>query len=222
MTGLFARPAPAGRLALPIDPVLDSWNAVDHPDQLRLRTYLDSVAATLAATGWDTHEPLAIELVVGVPETLPVDRGGRDLDNYLYPIARRLGAARLAAVFGRKVHQRGSTIAAGLAVAADQPTTLPHLVVRTSASAQTVAWKQAIHQACASVIAGPLPSGPVALRLQFSVSSRRNWAALWKPAIDALGPVLGMPDPAHPFRPDDDRIVDLGYTGTLMTPWVTT
>jgi hypothetical protein len=41
------------------------------------------------------------------------------------------------------------------------------------------------------------------------VSAGRNWSTLWKPAIDALGPLLGMPDPNHPFRPSDDRIVDL-------------
>jgi len=83
------------------------------------------------------------------------------------------------------------------------------LVVRTSVSAQTAPWKQAIHPACADTVTRPLPPGPVSLRIQLGVSSRRNWTALWKPAIDALGPVLGMPNPAVPFRPDDDRIVDL-------------
>jgi hypothetical protein len=47
------------------------------------------------------------------------------------------------------------------------------------------------------------------------VSSSRNWSTLWKPAIDALGPVLGIQDPAKPFRPDDDRIVDLAMHCTI-------
>ncbi len=47
------------------------------------------------------------------------------------------------------------------------------------------------------------------LCIRFGVSSQRNWSALWKPAIDALGPVLGIQDLIKPFRPDDDRIVDL-------------
>jgi hypothetical protein len=34
----------------------------------------------------------------------------------------------------------------------------------------------------------------------------RNWASLWKPLIDAFGPVLGE-DPTRPFHPHDDRIV---------------
>jgi hypothetical protein len=49
----------------------------------------------------------------------------------------------------------------------------------------------------------------VAVCIRLGVSSRRNWSELWKPAIDALGPVLGIRDPRYPFRPDDDRIVDL-------------
>jgi hypothetical protein len=37
----------------------------------------------------------------------------------------------------------------------------------------------------------------------------RNWANLWKPLIDAFGPMLGD-DPARPFHPHDDRIVCVG------------
>jgi hypothetical protein len=37
----------------------------------------------------------------------------------------------------------------------------------------------------------------------------RNWANIWKPLIDALGPILGE-DPRRPFHPHDDRIVSLG------------
>jgi hypothetical protein len=206
---LFVRPDAGLRLTLTTEPVLESWNAGDHPDQLRLRAYLDEVADQLKAKDWDPHEPLAIELVVGLPEPLPLDRGGRDLDNYLYPLARHLGAHRIAAVFGRKVRQHGSTIAVDNAVPADDPDTPALLTVRTRVSAESAAWKQAIHQACRNAVTAPLPPGPVALQLVFGVSSGRNWATLWKPAIDALGPVLGIPDPARPYQPNDDRIVDL-------------
>jgi hypothetical protein len=37
----------------------------------------------------------------------------------------------------------------------------------------------------------------------------RNWAALWKPLIDAFAPVLSE-DPVRPFHPRDDRIVSPG------------
>lgn len=32
---------------------------------------------------------------------------------------------------------------------------------------------------------------------------------LWKPTGDAMGPVLGEPDPRNPYNVADDRIVDL-------------
>jgi len=209
VTRLYARPDMAARIPLAREPVLESWNGREHPDQLRLRAYLDTVAAQVGSAAWPAQESRVVELIVGLPSTSPVDRGGRDLDNYLFPVARRLGAGRIAAAFARKVHQQGSTIAIGPAAPGiDLPSSLP-LSVRTSVSTDSRAWKEAVHRACRDVVTEPLPAGPVALRIQFSVSTRRNWAALWKPAIDALGPVLGIPDPAHPFRPADDRVVDL-------------
>jgi hypothetical protein len=47
------------------------------------------------------------------------------------------------------------------------------------------------------------------MQVRFGVSIRRNWSTLWKPGIDALGPLLGIQSTGRPFRPDDDRIVDL-------------
>ncbi|MFI5906937.1 hypothetical protein [Dactylosporangium sp. NPDC051541] len=88
-------------------------------------------------------------------------------------------------------------------------TPVPALIVRTSAASESTAWKQQVHDACAAVVHEPLAAGPVALRVHCTVARRRNWAALWKPAIDALGPVLGVRDARRPFQPDDDRIVDL-------------
>ena len=209
MTQFFARPSALLRRHLATEPVLESWNAANHPGQLRLRDYLDKVASQLGVQSWNTDEPRTIELIVGLPEPLPLDSGGRDLDNYLFPVARRLGAHRLAAVFGRKVRQHGSTIAVDTAVPVEEPQTPALLTVRTSVSASSAAWKQAIHQACQNFVTEPLAPGPVALQLVFGVSRRRNWTTLWKPAIDALGPVLGMPNPAKPYQPNDDRIVDL-------------
>ncbi|MFF5177240.1 hypothetical protein ACFY2Q_04340 [Micromonospora sp. NPDC000316] len=209
MTTLFTRPDAGLRLPLFTEPVLESWNAADHPDQLRLNAYLASVADQLQVKEWDQHSLRAVELIVGLPASSPLDRGGRDLDNYLYPLVKHLDARRIAAAFGRKVHQHGSTIAVADAVPADEPDTPALLRVRTHVSAESIAWKQAIHQACHNAVTAPLPPGPLALQLVFGVSSSRNWAALWKPAIDSLGAVLGMPNPARPFRPDDDRIVEL-------------
>lgn len=209
MTRLFATPDVALRVELPGLPVLESWNAADHPDQRRLRAYLDELIRLVGTDALRPGEPLALELVVGLPATIAPDRGGRDLDNYLFPVVRHIGAGRVAAVFGRKLQQPGSTVAVGVAVRQAGPPEPPHLHVRTTTSTDSPAWKHAIHEACRRVSAEPLPSGPIALRVRFGVSSRRNWSALWKPAIDALGPLLGTPNPKHPFRPNDDRIVEL-------------
>lgn len=166
----------------------------------------------MALVGTDalpSAEPLALELVVGLPATVPPDRGGRDLDNYLLPVVRRIGASRVAAVFGRKLQRAESTIAVGVAARQAELPESAQLHIRTTTSAQSPAWKHAIHEACRRVSSEPLPSGPIALCIRFGVSSRRNWSALWKPAIDALGPLLGMPDPKYPFRPNDARVVEL-------------
>ena len=52
-------------------------------------------------------------------------------------------------------------------------------------------------------------AGPIDLEISYRLSHRRNWAQQWKPTIDALGAVLGVANPAHPFSPMDDRIVSL-------------
>jgi hypothetical protein len=43
--------------------------------------------------------------------------------------------------------------------------------------------------------------------LLFRLSAQRNWVNLWKPAIDALGGILGEGD--RPWHPRDDRIFQL-------------
>jgi hypothetical protein len=108
---LFARP-----LAAPGDlhpaPLLESWEAVNHPAQQRLRTYLDNVESLIGKSIPADRGHLTVELTVGLPEVTPLISGGRDLDNYLMPVARRIGAGRLDAVFGRKHHATTSTITA--------------------------------------------------------------------------------------------------------------
>ena len=208
-SGLFARPVADSHRTLGCPPVLESWNHKDHPDQVRLNAFLAEVEKATDCRTWQPADTYAIELVVGLPPGTPLTSGGRDLDNYLRPIARRVGESHLVAAFARKIHHPESTIAADPARPVADQTEAPNLTVRTSVSATSHAWKAEVQAACREVATHPLPQGPVALRLRFGVSRLRNWAELWKPAIDALGPILGLPDPARPFRPDDDRITDL-------------
>lgn len=98
---MYQRPNVPG-VELELSPVLESWNSRDHPDQVRLREFLDAVEDVACHAGVETN--LALELQVGLPQSKPLMSGGGDLDNCLFPIARRLGAERFAAVFGTKRH----------------------------------------------------------------------------------------------------------------------
>ncbi|MET4645022.1 hypothetical protein ABID95_004773 [Streptomyces atratus] len=158
-----------------------------------------------------TLPALALALDVGLADRIVLTRGSHDLDNYLFPLTRTFRASRFDAVLARKRHAASSTIAIGPAMPADpdRAEVPPLLSVLTSVSATSAEWKEAIHQACRAAKPEPDPDGPLQLKLCFRLSAGRNWSTLWKPAIDALGPLLGMPDPGRPYRPNDDRIVDL-------------
>jgi hypothetical protein len=189
-------------------PVLDSWDAADHPHQQALTRFLDDVEQDL---GWGPRagEHLALELLVGLPDSVRLDDDGHDLDNYLFPIIRRLGPVRFDAVFARKQHADHSSIRISRAAPVPRPPEPPQLHTRLSASATTIAWKEHLHAACLRATPEPAPPGPLTLQMRLAVSRRRNWAALWKPAIDSLGPILGRPDPTRPYRAHDDRITSL-------------
>ena len=66
-------------------------------------------------------------------------------------------------------------------------------------------WKQELHDRPA-VQAATIDPGPVGLAIALTTGPGRNWASLWKPLIDAFGPVLGE-DPARPFRPHEFRLM---------------
>ena len=71
--------------------------------QVRLGAFLDHAEAAAAPMIAAVDGRLAVELSVGLRGELALTSGGRDLDNYLFPLAQRLGPARIAAMFGRKV-----------------------------------------------------------------------------------------------------------------------
>ena len=155
---------------------------------------------------------IAVELIVGFGDGVSLIDGGHDLDNYLYPVAQRLGPERVAAIFGRKIHGPSS-----LAVGPAQPDTagLP----RSSDPDGWVICAPGVETGfprSASVQAATIDPGPAGLKIALRTGPGRNWASLWKPLIDSFGPVLGE-DPARPFHPHDDRIVSLGLHHTIDT-----
>lgn len=200
-------PPDAERRELSLAPQLESWEKSGHPSQKRLAEWLSHVRAALDLP--PAREALAIELEVGFPGWQPLIGGGRDLDNFLLPVVRDLGPGRFVSAWVRKVHARST-----IRVAPAQPILLDapgwsFAAASTSVSSATTAWKTAVERQVADQAPPVLSHGPIEVHLSFRVSAGRNWALLWKPAIDALGPILGSHDP-RPFHPRDDRIVTLG------------
>ena len=91
----------------------------------------------------------------------------------------------------------------------------PQFSARLAGSYERKEWKQKLHDRLA-VQAAAIAPGPVGLTIALVTGPGRNWASLWKPVIDAFGPVVGD-DPARPFHPHDDRIVSLGLHHTIDT-----
>jgi hypothetical protein len=109
---------PVGAVRLSVEPQLASWDRAGHPSQVKLAGFLahmDAVAGPVLAT---VSGLVAAELIIGFRDDVPADGRGRDLDNYLFPVAQRLGPERVAAIFGRKIHGPSS-----LAVGPAQPDT---------------------------------------------------------------------------------------------------
>jgi hypothetical protein len=202
---------PVGVMRQSVKPQLASGERAGHPSQVKLRRFLahvDAIAGPVLAAG---RGRVAAELIVGFSDGVSLTDGGHGLDNYLFPVAQRLGPQRVAAIFGRKIHGPSS-----LAVGPAQPGTAgasPRFSARMAGSYERTEWKQ-LHDRLA-VQAATIDPGPAGLTIAVTTGPGRNWASLWKPLIDAFGPVLGE-DP-RPFHPHDDRIVSLGLHHTIDT-----
>ena len=80
------------------------WDRAGHPSQVKLARFLahvDAIAGPVLAT---VSGRVAAELIVGFSDGVSLTDGGHDLDDYLFPVAQRLGPERVAAIFGRKIH----------------------------------------------------------------------------------------------------------------------
>lgn len=209
---LYCRPA--GAVQLTVEPQLASWDRAGSPGQVRLGNFLSHAEATAAPMLVAESGRLTVELLVGLPDHLPLTSGGRDLDNYLFPLAQRLGPARIAAMFGRKIHGPSS-----LAISPAQPrkTVVPaQFSTRISGSYERKEWKATLHDRLLQTQATAAQAGPVNLDIAVTTGPGRNWANIWKPLIDAFGPVLGE-DPSRSFHPNDDRIISLGLHHDIST-----
>jgi len=81
MVSMYRYPADAVRLS--VEPQLASWDRAGHPSQVRLAGFLAHVDAVVAQALAAASGRVAVELTVGLPGTVSLIDGGRDLDNYL-------------------------------------------------------------------------------------------------------------------------------------------
>jgi len=211
------RPPDTATLTLDVAPRLESWDAKAARSQVALGQYLDHVTeltrGQMAEAG---TAALSLELAVSLPGTAHLLQGRYDLDNFLSPIVRRLGSRMFASAHASKRRGAASTVRIGPAVVAEppDPAVWSFATAETTVSTATAAWKRQIAAQSAPGV-GLAPDGPLELQIALAVSERRNWAWLWKPAIDALGAIVGAENPARPFQTRDDRIVRLALHRTV-------
>jgi len=196
-----------------------SWNAKNHPDQRRLRAYLDDTKDLLI--GSEIDGPWALRLDVAAHPDRALLTAVADLDNYAYPLAHHLMDPGLVSVWCTKRHDKSeqSFIRIQSASGVAAPST-ELFVARTTASFDKPEFKGQVRAAVEH--ADALPPGPVKLELSFAVGpgrkgpGRTNWHELWKPTIDALDPLLGLTYPDRRYHPLDGRIVELGMHLTVV------
>jgi hypothetical protein len=204
VAGVFAIPE-ATPVRLSLAPRLESWNRHDDPAQVALREFVAHTRELIEPTLAATEGPLAFRLDVGLADALdPLWQ--RDLDNYLFPIARGL-PDRVVCFWATKQRGEGSYASVEPAMLASPAAGWREIIVSRSSPAEAE-WKRAVYRAVEGE--SELPFGPVAVQLAFSVGPSRNWTLLWKPTIDALDPLLGRTYPHREWNPQDGRIVRLG------------
>jgi len=208
----FARPE-GSALRLRKQPEVDQWETAGHPALIRRDEYLDDtedliMPARLAEGPW------ALRLDVDLPSGAAL-LDEYDLDNYAFPLAKRLNDPDLVSVWCTKAQGGGSFVR--LEAAREKSTPQQHIVIAeptASYDRKDHLYHQQIHDAVARM--DPLPAGrPVRLELAFRVGPGRKWWSLWKPTIDGLVHLLGHSGGKRTWEPLDGRITELGLHLTV-------
>lgn len=117
-------------------------------------------------------------------------------------------------MFGRKVHGP-SFLAVGQAQPG-HPAAPPRFSAQIAGSYIRAEWKATLRERLLEVQHSVLAAGAIGMTIGITTGPGRNWANIWKPLIDAFGPVLGE-NPERPFHPNDDRITSLGLHHNVNT-----
>ena len=168
MTTLYCRPTE--RVALSVQPRLASWDIAGSSGQVRLGDFLDHAEAAAAPMMAAVDGPLAVELIL--PSELSLT-GGRDLDNYLFPLAQRLGPARIAAMFGQKIH--GPSFLAVNQAQPDHSASTPQFSAQVAGSYVRKEWKITLRDRLSQIQHAVLAAGPIGI----TTGPGRNWTNLW-------------------------------------------
>src|SRR5215470_8420234 len=131
---------PVGVMRQSVKPQLASWDRAGHPSQVKLARFLAHVDAITAPVLARVSGRVAAELIVGFSDGACLIDSGHDLDDYLFPVAERLGPARVAAIFGRKIHGP-SSLAVGPA-RPDVAGAAPQFSAQMAGSDERTAWNQ--------------------------------------------------------------------------------
>ena len=161
----------------------------------------------------DLDGPLTFRLDVGLRDGVdPLWQ--RDLDNYLYPVARGLADRYVSAWATKSPGRRSSVRVAPALERESEDGEWSSFAVPRGARSDN-AWKRSVGAAASG--ARELPTGPVALEIGFVVGTAARWPGLWKASIDGLETVLGRTYAEPAWNPQDGRIVRLGMHRTVCS-----
>jgi hypothetical protein len=192
-----------------IQPLLASWDSASDPAQIRLQAYLDEVEAALRPR-LNGQNPHYLSMEISLPGQINLLKH-HDLENYLTPLAHQLRDRNMRLASAVKRIGGQSRISVGTVA----PLNLPpgewrHLSTYCTGSYEKKEWKDGLRNSLLSQKVEATGTGPLEMYTAWRCDAdRRNWINLWKPSGDALGPIVGEPDPSRPFNPADDRIVSL-------------
>lgn len=194
------------RTRLDSRPVLASWDRAESPGQRRLAAFLDSTVAQADPVMAGLSGPLSLLLEIGLTGS-DLEKN-KDLDNFLYPLIKRLGPERFRVAHGIKGEGAESFLTIQ-ELQVEEPLATDRLEVETTASAETAEFKRQIRSRLHCLGAREIAEGPVRMEIDYVVGPRRVWPNLWKATIDACGPLLGQEDSGREWAVRDGRIVDL-------------
>ena len=192
-------------------PLLACWESKTHPAQIRMQSYLDSISQQLTQFD-DLESGLCLEYEIDVERQDRMIRH-HDLENYLTPIAQRLGGRRFCLARARKFVGGGSRLRISTCRIEQQSSDLnwPSLSATISGGIDSKAWKSSLVDVANTRVSEPLGPGPVHLEIAWRTDPALNWTRLWKPTGDGLGPLLGYSRVGASFHPQDDRITSIGF-----------